>query len=46
MAAQVPHYAIMRFAKYKGPEISQIEAHNERTKETYLLFIYLRNLNT
>ena len=35
MAAQVPHYAIMRFAKYKGPEISQIAAHNERTKETY-----------
>lgn len=35
MAAQVPHYAIMRFAKYKGPEISQIEAHNERTKESY-----------
>ena len=35
MAAQVPHYAIMRFAKYKGPEISNIEAHNERTKETY-----------
>ena len=31
----VPHYAILRFAKYKGPEISQIEAHNERTKETY-----------
>ena len=28
-------YAIMRFAKYKGPEISAIEAHNERTKETY-----------
>ena len=28
-------YAILRFAKYKGPEISQIEAHNERTKETY-----------
>lgn len=26
-------YAIMRFAKYKGPEISNIEAHNERTKE-------------
>ena len=25
----------MRFAKYKGPEISRIEAHNERTKETY-----------
>ncbi|MGM9653442.1 MAG: MobV family relaxase [Eubacteriales bacterium] len=35
MAAQVPHYAIMRFAKYKGPEISDIEAHNERTKEKY-----------
>ena len=30
-----PHYAIMRFAKYKGPEISNIEAHNERTKEKY-----------
>ncbi len=28
-------YAIMRFAKYKGPEISRIEAHNERTKEQY-----------
>ena len=28
-------YAILRFAKYKGPEISQIEAHNERTKEKY-----------
>jgi len=25
----------MRFAKYKGPEIGRIEAHNERTKETY-----------
>ena len=25
----------MRFAKYKGPEIGGIEAHNERTKETY-----------
>ena len=25
----------MRFAKYKGPEISSIEAHNERTKEKY-----------
>ena len=25
-------YAILRFAKYKGPEISGIEAHNERTK--------------
>ena len=28
-------YAILRFAKYKGPEISAIEAHNERTKEKY-----------
>ena len=28
-------YAILRFQKYKGPEISQIEAHNERTKEKY-----------
>ena len=28
-------YAILRFAKYKGPEIGQIEAHNERTKERY-----------
>ena len=28
-------YAIMRFAKYKGPEIGRIEAHDERTKETY-----------
>ena len=28
-------YAILRFAKYKGPEIGQIEAHNERTKEKY-----------
>ena len=28
-------YAIMRFAKYKGPEIGNIEAHNERTKENY-----------
>ena len=26
-------YAILRFAKYKGSEISNIEAHNERTKE-------------
>ena len=31
----VPQYAILRFAKYKGPEISGIEAHNERTKEKY-----------
>ena len=28
-------YAIMRFAKYKGPEITNIEAHNERRKEKY-----------
>mgnify|MGYP002511173411 CR=1 FL=1 len=28
-------YGILRFAKYKGPEISRIEGHNERTKETY-----------
>ena len=28
-------YAIMRFAKYKGPEISRIESHDERTKEKY-----------
>ena len=28
-------YGILRFAKYKGPEIGHIEAHNERTKETY-----------
>ena len=25
----VPQYAILRFAKYKGPEISGIEAHND-----------------
>ena len=30
-----PQYAIMRFAKYKGPEIGNIEAHNERRKEKY-----------
>ena len=30
-----PQYAIMRFAKYKGPEITNIEAHNERRKEKY-----------
>ena len=28
-------YAILRFAKYKGPEIGPIESHNERTKEKY-----------
>ena len=31
-----PQYAIMRFAKYKGPEITNIEAHNERRKEKYV----------
>ena len=30
-----PQYAIMLFAKYKGPEITNIEAHNERRKEKY-----------
>ena len=30
-----PQYTILRFAKYKGPEIGNIEAHNERTKEKY-----------
>ena len=30
-----PQFAILRFAKYKGPEIGRIEAHNERTKEAY-----------
>ena len=28
-------YAILRFAKYKGPTVSRIEARNERTKESY-----------
>ena len=28
-------HAILRFAKYKGPTISRIEAHNERAKEFY-----------
>ena len=28
-------YGILRFAKYKGPEIGHIEAHNERLKENY-----------
>ena len=28
-------YAILRFAKYKGPEIGHIESHNERTKKKY-----------
>ena len=30
-----PQYAILRFAKYKCPEIGRIEAHDERTKEKY-----------
>ena len=30
-----PQYAILRFAKYKGPTLSRIEAHNERTKDSY-----------
>ena len=28
-------YAILRFKKYKGPEIGRIEAYNERRKEEY-----------
>ena len=31
----MPQYAILRFAKYQGPAVSGIEAHNERTKEKY-----------
>ena len=34
-----PQFAILRFAKYKGPEISNIEAHNERTKENRIAAI-------
>ena len=30
---QKAQYGILRFAKYKGPEISNIEAHNERKKK-------------
>ena len=30
-----PQYAILRFAKYKGPEIGRIEAHDERMKDKY-----------
>lgn len=30
-----PQYAILCFAKYKGPEIGNIETDNERTKEKY-----------
>ena len=32
---QKAQYEILRFAKYKGSEIGNIEAHNERTKEKY-----------
>ena len=32
---QKAQYGILRFAKYKGPEISNIEAHNEQKKEKY-----------
>ena len=35
MLTDKAQYAILRFAKYKGPEISNIEAHNERMKEKY-----------
>ena len=28
-------YAILRFARYKGPAIGHIESHNERAKEKY-----------
>ena len=31
---QKAQYGILRFAKYKGPEISNIEAHNERKKKS------------
>lgn len=33
---QKAQYGILRFAKYKGPKIGNIEAHNERTKEKYV----------
>ena len=33
-------HAILRFAKYKGPTISRIEAHNERTKVIISIRIY------
>ena len=32
---QKPQYAILRFAKYKGPEIGRIEANDERMKDKY-----------
>ena len=35
MSMSKSQYAILRFAKYKGPEIGNIEAHNERSKEKY-----------
>ena len=35
MPLEKPKYAILRFQKYKGAEIGQIEAHNERAKEKY-----------
>lgn len=34
-APRKAQYAILRFTKYKGPEIGHIESHNERTKEKY-----------
>ena len=35
MFRYAPQTRILRFKKYKGPAISPIEAHNERTKEQY-----------
>ena len=37
-------YAILRFAKYKGPEIGHIESHNERTKENGVLYFHRLSL--
>ena len=37
---QKAQYGILRFAKYKGPEISNIEAHNERTKERCICGVF------
>ena len=31
----MPQYAILRFAKYKGAPAGAIEAHHERSKESY-----------
>ena len=39
-------YAILRFAKYKGPEIGHIESHNERTKEKYATPTWTRRAAT